>query len=178
MKKHLITIVGVLLVASIAIFSCKKKNNSGIAPEFGNSGNPTTGQTVTGNTTYTNPASDPSSVQVGGSGWSNPTCGTTNSLTLKAYNGVIDVTLGFSKPVTTGTYVIAGSPGDGACTLSILNAPNQPSGITWYGKSGSVVVNVSPTSISAVFPSTGVVCTQQSFNFPTVTAYGVVSCSQ
>ncbi len=180
MKKQILTTASVLLIIGITIFSCKKKDESGIAPEFGNSGNPTTGnQTVTGTTTYTNPASENTVVQVGGTGWSNPTCGTTNSISLKAVNGNNDVTVSFATAISmpgTFTYAIGSTPGPNVCAMTVLNAPNQPAGITWYAKRGQVIVNAGATSITASLKN--VECTQLSFNFPTVVVNGQVSCSQ
>lgn len=178
MKKTLYTTASLLFVIGIIIFSCKKKTSTGVSPGYGNSKNPTTtGQTVTGNTTYTNPATENTSMLVGGSGWVNPTCGTTNSLSLKGINGTIDVTVSFSTTiVNSGTFAIAAAPASGACAMTILNAPNQPSGIVWYAKSGEVIVNVNANSITANIKN--VVCTQQTFNFPTVVANGQIGCSQ
>ncbi len=137
---------------------------------------PKNNMTVTGSATITNPATQNSSLLVGGAGWSNPSCASTNSLVLKAINGNIDVTINFLFPPTTGTYAIApNNPGPQACTMTVLNAPNQPAGIMWYGKTGQVVVNVTATSINATF--NGVLCTQQNFNFPTVGVSGNISCN-
>lgn len=136
---------------------------------------PKNNMTVTGSATITNPATQNSSLLVGGAAWSNPTCASTNSLVLKAINGSIDVTLNFLFPPTTGTYAIAANPGPQACSITVLNAPNQPAGIIWYAKVGQVVVNTNSTSIQASF--SGILCTQQNFNFPTVGISGAMGCN-
>lgn len=182
MKKQFLIISGFAIISAVLVFSCaKKKDNGAITPTYkedatGTGGNPNVGnQTVTGTATLTNPATTNSSLLVGGNGWSNPTCISTNSITLKGVNGSIDVTLNFLFPPTTGTYAIASNPGPMACSMIVNNAPNQPSGIVWYGKTGQVVVNTTTTAINASF--SGVVCTQQNFNFPTVGVSGNLGCN-
>ncbi|MEO6304214.1 MAG: hypothetical protein ABIP51_13695 [Bacteroidia bacterium] len=182
MKKQFLIISGFAIISASLIFSCaKKKDDNRIAPTYkedatGTGGNPNVGnQTVTGTATLTNPATQNSSLLVGGAGWSNPTCISTNSITLKGINGSIDVTLNFLFPPTTGTYAIAASPNAQACSMTINNAPNQPSGIVWYGKTGQVVVNTTTTAINASF--SGILCTQQNFNFPTVGVSGNLGCN-
>lgn len=132
-------------------------------------------QTTTGTATITNPATQNSSLLVGGSGWSNATCISTSSITLKNINGATDVTLNFLSPPTSGTYVIAANPASQACALTVVNAPNQPAGVVWYGKTGEVVINTTATSIDASF--SGILCTQQNFNFPTVGVSGTMGCN-
>jgi hypothetical protein len=170
-------VVLMMLLTALVIVACEKKKSNAISPTYGATGNPNPGaQTVTGNTTPTNPATENTSMIVGGSGWTNPTCGSTFSITLKGYNGTTDVTISFAKAMKTGTYAIAATPsGTTTCAMTIVNAPNQPAGIVWYGKSGSVVVNTTSASISAGFQD--IVCTQQSFGFPTVSASGFLGCS-
>ncbi len=182
MKKQFLIISGFAIISASLIFSCaKKKADDRIQPTYkedatGTGGNPNVGnQTVTGTATLTNPATQNSSLLVGGAGWSNPTCSSTNSITLKGLNGSIDVTLNFLFPPTTGTYAIAASPNANSCSMIINNAPNQPSGIVWYGKTGSVAVNTTSNSIQASF--TGILCTQQNFNFPTVGVSGNLGCN-
>jgi hypothetical protein len=179
MKNKLLILSFFLVLSGALLFSCqKKKPSEGITPTYGTTGNPNPGyQTVTGTTTYTNPATENSSMYVGGIGWTNPTCGTTQSITLRAINDNIDVTLSFATSIKSGTYAVSTTPaGTSACALTIRNAPNQPAGIIWYGTSGAVIVNTTSTSINAQFSN--VVCTQQNFSFPTVSASGVVGCSQ
>jgi len=182
MKKQFLIISGLAVITASLIFSCaKKKDDNRITPTYkeeatGTGGNPNVGnQTVTGTATLTNPATTNSSLLVGGAGWSNPTCISTNSITLKGINGNIEVTLNFLFPPSTGTYAIASSPNAQACSMVITNAPNQPSGLVWYGKTGQVVVNTTTTAIQASF--TGVLCTQQNFNFPTVGVSGNLGCN-
>jgi hypothetical protein len=182
MKKNLLSLK-VLFVfgATILFFSCvKKKDDTAITPTYketgGSNGNPNVGNvTVTGTATLTNPATQNSGVTVGGSGWSNPVCSTSSSLTLKGINGNIDVTLTFLIPPSTGNYAIATQAGPGTCAMTVVNAPNQPAGIVWYAKTGIVAVNTTTTSINAQF--NGITCTQQNFNFPTVTLNGNIACN-
>ena len=182
MKKQFLIISGFAIITSALIFSCaKKKDNGAITPTYkeeatGTGGNPNVGnQTVTGTNTVTNPATQNSQLQVGGSGWSNPTCSSTFSTTLKGINGAIDITLTFAFPPTTGSYAIAASPNASSCSMVVSNAPNQPAGIVWYGKTGSVAVTTTSNGISASF--TGILCTQQNFNFPTVGVSGSLGCN-
>jgi len=159
------------------VSACEKKGDkNAIKPDYGATGNPNPdNQTVTGATTYTNPATQNTSIKIGDTGWSNLTCASTNSATLKGTKGEIEVTLSFPGAATTNTYAIASVPAAGACAMTIVNAPNQPAGLVWYAKQGTVAVVTSSNSIKATF--NGVVCTQQTFNFPTVSASGTVSCN-
>ena len=181
MKKQYLLFSGIALIALSIIFSCSKKNNDSITPTYkedatGTGGNPNANnQTVTGTSTLTNPATANSNLVVGGSGWSNPTCVSTNSITLKGYNGSIEVTLNFLTPPSTGTYAIAANPSTNAVSMTVLNAPNQPSGIVWYAKSGNVAVSTTTSAIQASF--NGIICTQQTFNFPTVGVSGSLGCN-
>jgi hypothetical protein len=177
MKKQLLVALG-FATAIVILFACQKKNDKdAIAPTYGSTGNPyPNNQTVTGSTTYTSPATEPSVLSVGGSGWYNPTCLSTLSLTLRAYNGNTEVYLTFASAAHSGTYAVASMASSGACAMTVNNAPDQPAGVTWVGKAGTVVINTTSTSINATF--TGVVCTQQTFNYPTVTVSGFLACSQ
>jgi hypothetical protein len=161
----------------VTLISCEKKKSEGISPTYGATGNPHPGaQTVTGTSTPSNPATENTSIQVGGQGWSNPSCSSTLSLTLKGFSGNTEVTLAFATAIKSGTYAISTNPsGSSSCAMMIVNAPNQPNGIVWYGKTGSVSVLTTTSSINASFNN--VVCTQQNFGFPTVTASGVLGCS-
>src|SRR4051812_3422588 len=122
--KKLFALVPLLILVGL---SCNKKGDSNaIKPGYGATGNPNPGQqTVTGATTYSNPATDNTSILVGTSGWSNLTCSSTNSATLKGNFGSTEVILSFSEAAKTGTYAISTVPGAGACAMSISNAPNQ-----------------------------------------------------
>lgn len=179
MKKQLV-LFGVLITAIIVTISCQKKDNSdAIAPSYGSTGNPyPNNQTVTGSTSFTNPATKNTSVDVGNTaGWTNPTCLTTGSITLRGFKGNTEVVLNFAQPVVNGvTYNIASTAqGTTACQLQISNAPDQPAGVTWYGKTGSVAITISASNITAILNN--VVCTQSSFNFPTVLVTGFIGCS-
>lgn len=176
MKKQF-ALFGVVIAAVVISFSCQKKDNSdSISPTYGSTGNPyPNNQTVTGSTSYTNPATNNSSIEVGNIGWTNPTCFTTGSITLRGYKGNTEVVLSFAQPAITGTYNIASvASGTTACSMQITNAPDQPAGVNWYGKTGIVIVNVQSTSINAILKD--VVCTQSTFNFPTVLVSGFLSC--
>lgn len=179
MKKPL-SLIGLAIILSIT-FSCKDKNDkNAIAPDYSSTGNPfPNNQTVTGSSTYTSPATKNTSFTVGDLGWSNPSCISTQSLALRAKKDEVDVILTFASPITYSsgpiTYAISGTPGNGACALSVLNAPDQPAGVYWYGKSGSVVVTTTSTSINANLVN--VVCTQKDFNFPQVMVTGALGCA-
>jgi hypothetical protein len=170
-----------IILGFFIAFSCQKKDSTGISPDYkdnsGTGGNPNANNpTVTGATVAANPATQNSSILVGGSGWSNPSCGSTNSLSLKGINGTVDVTVTFATAPITGTYAIGNIATAGICSIKVLNAPNQPTGIVWVGKAGIVSVNTSPTSINATF--SGVRCQQESFSLPEVSVNGGVGCSQ
>src|SRR4051812_3381769 len=84
------------LLLSVAVSCGKKTDKNAITPDYGATGNPNpNNQTVTGATSYSNPATKNSSLLVGSSGWSNLTCASTSSATLKGSNGTTDVTLSF-----------------------------------------------------------------------------------
>jgi uncharacterized repeat protein (TIGR02543 family) len=121
-----------------------------------------------------NPASENSSMNCGGSGWSNPTCSSSGSLTLKGIWGSTEVALIFNAIPTTGTYNVSSVSGPSNVQVTVLNAPTQPSGIIWYGKTGIVSINATSTSIIASFA--GVQCVQANLNFPVVTLNGTVGC--
>jgi len=182
MKKQFLIAISVLCCISIAISSCNRKKNEGISPTYGSTGNPNPNNpTVTGNVTPTNPATENTSMYIGGIGWTNPTCGTTNSLALKGFNNGTgsEVTIAFNKglnTIGTSTYQVAPTVGNNVCSLTIVNAQGQPNGLVWIGKSGSVVVTTTTAGISASFNN--VACTQASFNFPTVSASGFLGCNQ
>ena len=183
MKKYFIATAGLALTLSIVFLACTKKNDSNaITPTYkeeatGTGGNPTKDQvTVTGsNTMQTNPASNSSSINTSNVGFTFPTCASTSSLALKALNGSVDVTVSFALPPTTGVYQVGPGVGNGMCTVVVNNAPNQPAGVVWYGKTGSVSVSTSTNGISAVLNS--VQCTQATFQFPQVVVTGNMSCN-
>lgn len=181
MKKPFALIAGLAVILSISI-SCKDKNSkNAITPDYGATGNPyPNNQTVTGSTTYTSPATQNTPLIVGDIGWSNPSCVSSASLILRATKGNTEVLLTFASPPPTGTvstYAIGGTPGTGVCAVTVLNATDQPAGVVWYGKSGTVSVSTTSTSINATLGS-GIVCTQKDFNFPHVVVSGVLGCTQ
>lgn len=185
MKKSFFILTGAIAIASVVLFACKKKKDETIHPTYkeeatGTASNPQPNNvTVTGTQTVANPATENSSINAGGGGWSNPSCITTNSLYLKGLNGDTEVTITFAQPPVVGqsTYNVASTPGLNACALTVLNAPNQPSGIMWYGRSGVITVNSSTSAVSAAITGTGVMCVQSTFNFPQVYVSGVIGCN-
>jgi hypothetical protein len=125
--------------------------------------------------TPTNPATQNTSLQVGGSGWLNANCSASSSLSLVSINGQTNVYLNFGSAMTSGTYAIStGTFSPNTCQLTVTSAPNQPPTITWYGKTGSVIVNATSTGITATINN--VICTQTSFNFPVVAVSGTMGC--
>ncbi|HQQ94804.1 MAG TPA: hypothetical protein PLQ93_09630 [Bacteroidia bacterium] len=181
MIKGSLKLIALSLAGLAVILACEKKSSSGIGPDYkqnsGTGGNPNQNNpTVTGSSTLTNPATQNSSMLVGGTGWSNPTCPSTNSLALKGDNGESQVTLTFSTAIITGTYNIGPVPGPSVCAMSVVNAPGQPAGIVWIAKTGMVSVNTSTSAINASF--IGIQCTQPNFIYPVVSVSGTLSCSQ
>ncbi len=183
-KKHITSfkVLGLGLFFAAMLLACEKKDPStGITPDYkqnsGTGGNPNQNNpTVTGTTTLTNPATENSSILVGGTGWSNPTCPSTNSLALKGVNGETQVTLTFANTIAAQVYTVGTVPSASICAMTVVNAPNQPAGITWIGKSGLVTVSTTSTAISATF--TSIQCTQPTFIYPVVSVSGTLSCSQ
>lgn len=176
------TVLGVLILAILSVSSCEKKDpNNGVSPDYkqnaGTGSNPNQNNpTVTGTSTLTNPATKNTNLLVGGSGWSNPTCPSTASLVLKGINGETEVVLSFASNIVSGTYQIGPAPSPSVCAMTVVNAPEQPAGVTWIGKSGQVVVNTSSVSITANFSS--IPCVQPSFIYPVVSVSGTLACAQ
>ena len=177
MKKNLVLYVGLMAILTFVV-ACEKKNSStAIAPDYSATGNPNpNNQTVTGSNTYTNPATQNSSFVAGGIGWSNPTCISTGSTSLKGISGTTEVILSFLGAATSGTYAITSKPSTNSCALVAYNVPDQPAGVLWYGRSGTVVVSTNSTSIGAQLMNA--VCTQSTFNFPIVSVSGNIGCNQ
>ncbi len=187
MKKTTILACSALMITALVFFACKKKetatcgDENTVKPGFksactGTGGNPNAGNaTQTGTVPITNPASENSNLNVGGSGWSNPSCASSGSITLKGMSGSIEVTMNFNTVPTTGNYNVSSVSAPTNVQVTILNAPNQPAGTTWYGKTGVVSVNSSTSSINATF--TGIQCVQSNFNFPVVSLSGNIGCN-
>lgn len=180
MKKISIIAITFVCLTTLLFFACSKKDNGAIKPDYksnaGGGGNPCAGcATQTGSVPVTNPATENSSLNCGGSGWLNPSCASSGSLTLKGISGSVEVTLSFNSVPITGQYNISNISGPTNVQMTVLNAPNQPSGLTWYARSGVVSVNTNSTSINATF--TGIQCVQSNFNFPIVTVSGNVGCN-
>jgi len=184
MKKNFLVIPGLIALLTIVVFSCKKKSDTGTGPgykeENGTGLNPfPNNPTVTGTPTSTNPATQNSQIVVGGANqiWSNLSCASTSSISLKSVNGLIDVTLKFVSPPATGVYAIGPIPTPNqVCSMEVNNAPNQPAGTVWYGKSGMISVTTTSAAIGATI-TTNVICVQQNFNFPQVSVSGNMGCN-
>lgn len=187
MKKINILALTFVTIAALVFFACEKKetascsDGSTVKPGYkdactGTGGNPNAGNaTQTGSVPITNPASENSSLNVGGSGWLNPSCASSGSLTLQGISGSVKVTLSFNVIPTPGSYNVSSVSGPSNVQVMVENAPSQPSGITWFGKTGVVTVNSNSTSINATF--TGIQCVQSNFNFPVVSVSGNVGCN-
>lgn len=187
MKNYKSIVFSSLIVVGLIFYACKKKDSktcgdaSAIKPSYktectGTGGNPNAGNaTHTGSVPITNPASENSSLIAGGGGWLNPSCASTGGLILEGVNGSTKVTLQFSQSPTTGNYNVSNISGPTNVAVTVLNAPNQPSGIVWYGKTGVVSVTSSTNAINATF--SGIQCVQSNFNFPVVTVSGQVGCN-
>jgi len=183
MKKKLFILSGVLAMTVLLTFACKKKKDETIAPQYkadtGTGGNPDPNNiTTTGTTTFAPVPTENSSFYVGGAGWSNPSCITTNSLYLKANNGATEVTVTFAFPPSVGTttYQVASNVGAQTCVFTVLNAPGQPADIMWYGRSGAIQVVSTGTTVNASIIGS-IRCEQSNFKFPAVTATGVLGCN-
>lgn len=181
MKKLLFPALFLSAISLVLITSCKKKEDNTIQPTYknlalGTGANPCINcVTVGGTTTYTNPATANTSILVGGSGWGYDACATTAN-TLKGVSGstIVNLLIG-GATVTTATYALTENiPVSGQARLTITNAPNQPDGIVWYAKSGTVAVTTSTNGTTAIFNN--VPCLQKTFLFPVVTASGSLTC--
>lgn len=189
MKKIFLSLFSVVLVGTLIVVSCKKKNDdTAITPGYKNDGlgtgaNPnTTIVTTTGTVATTSTANQNSTFSgIGTTGtWSSINCSTSPAPSvIQISNSSLgsNVAIYFNGPVTAGTYALVSSntsiPAGSAC-LVISNPPSQPSGTTWYSASGSITVTNSGNAYTATFNS--IACYQQSSTFPTVTASGQVGC--
>ncbi len=162
----------IILSPLLMLFFCfctKKKSSTNTSNNNNSTTNGTPTQTI-------NPCTQNSTLVIGGSGWSNITCASTSSLSLKSINGLTDITVTFASPPTSGTYYqVYPSVGVGGCTIILNNAPSQPAGVIWYGIVGSVSVTTSATGIIATFVN--VQCEQYDFIFPRVTLNGFLECN-
>lgn len=182
MKKLSILSLACVTVAALVFFACSKKSQDDtIKPTYkdqatGTGGNPNAGNaTQTGSVPITNPAAENSSLNCGGAGWNNPSCASSGSLTLQGVSGSVKVTLSFNTIPVTGQYNVSSVSGPSNVQVVVENAPGQPSGVNWYGKTGVVSVNSNTSSINATF--TGIQCVQSNFNFPFVSVSGNVGCN-
>jgi hypothetical protein len=184
MKKYLFLFSGLIAINCLILMACKKKQDDTITPTYkseasGTASNPQPNNvTVTGQTPTNNVPTNYTTIDISAAGWSNPSCVTTNSLYLQALNGGTKVTVTFATPPTIGTYTynVASIPGQLACSVQVENAPEQPEGVLWVGRSGKIKVITNLNSVSAAIIE-NVVCYQSSgFNFPTVTVKGSLGC--
>ena len=136
----------------------------------------TSSTTVTGTTSTGNQATQNSALIVGGAGWSYDAC-SVNPNTLKAYNGTTQVQIEFGGgTINSMTYAFtSGLPAPGQARMTVIDAPGQPSGITWYSKNGTVSVTTGTAGTTATFSNIG--CVQQTYLFPMVTVSGTLTCN-
>ncbi len=199
MKKIIFpSLVAVVTSTVFLAFACNDKHNPNSKNSIqgtykeestGTAANPNIGVvTVTGTSTLTNPATQNTSLQVSGAGWSYDGCTNTSSLTgspsLNGKNGSTNVSIVFGTPPPLGAAIpytlTAGTPSGFQARMTVSNAPGQPDGIVWYSKSGTLSVTtvtsaISPfTSTSATFNN--VQCLQYTFLFPVVTVSGALIC--
>lgn len=167
MKDIIITLI---TLQALWFASCVKKNQT----------SQNTSQSIsitTGTNTIINPATQNSTLQIGGSipGWVFDGCAISNN-SLAAHLGNTDVKLTFTgSGIFSGNYLLVpGAPLAGQASLVITDAPGQPSGVKWYSKSGIVSVTSGTSGIVATFSN--VPCAQSSFTFPIVTASGIMTC--
>lgn len=179
-------------ICLIFIFiSCDKKLNdpNAIQPtnkteSTGTGANPNIGVvTVTGTSTLTNPATQNTSIYVGGGAcWTYNSCVATTTNTgsseLVAHCGstIVDITFGTPPPIGNSNYtLVSGTPTGMQARMVIGNAPGQPTGINWYSKSGMLSVSTG-TNLQTTATFTNIQCLQNSFLFPVVTASGNMTC--
>lgn len=184
MKRFILPALLLGALSSIFIISCKEKANNAITPTYknlaqGTGANPCINCiTVTGTSTVTNPATQNTALQIGGStsGWTFDGCAASPN-TLTGYNGTTKVQLTFGgTPPFNGNYSLTQNlPLTNQARMIVLNAPGQPDGIAWYSKSGTVSVVTTTAGTQASF--TNIQCLQYSFLFPVVTVSGNLSCS-
>lgn len=171
------------LSAAVLVISCKEKANNAITPTYKNLAQGTGANpciqciSVTGTSTVTNPATQNTAINVGGTnpGWSFDGCATSlNTLTGHNGNTTIQMTFG-GGAITTGNYALVSTlPLSGQARMIVTNAPGQPDGIVWYSKSGTVAVTTGTAGTQATFNN--VQCLQQNFLFPVVTVSGNLTC--
>jgi len=118
-----------------------------------------------------NPATQNTNFIIGGSGWS---CGIQSSTFTATYNSSQVKFIFNSNAPQNGQYTMASTAAPGACAVTLLNAPDQPAGILWFGKSGTVTVSFSNSAFYVSFLNA--VFTQKNFNFPAVTASAALAC--
>lgn len=185
MKKIFLSSLVVLgLSVAVITVSCKDKNNNSITPTYrtqaggASGGNPCLQcVTVTGTVTPTDPATQNSSLLVGGSGWSYNSCSSAPN-TMTGFTGSTQVQILFGGgPITSGIYAFtSGIPTNGQARMTVNNAPGQPEGIVWYSKSGTVSVVTTTANTTATFNN--IQCTQASpYIFPVVSVSGTLTCS-
>lgn len=168
--KYNVIIINFLLC--INFISCVKKDQTS---QFTNKNIVIT----TGKNTVVNPATQNSTLQVGGSapGWWYDGCAMSNNSLTGHLGSTTDVKLTFPvSGIYSGNYLLVpGMPLAGQASLVITNAPGQPTGVKWYSQSGTVSVVTGTSGVVATFSN--VPCTQSYFTFPIVTASGILTCN-
>ena len=181
--------VAVIASAMFLTFACEKQKNpnapnslTSIQPTFkeastGTAANPNIGVvTVTGSSNITNPATQNSSLKVGGAGWQYDACAT-NPNTVTGYLGTtkVSIILGSPAPLGTTPYTLSrATPSGTMAQMIVSNAPGQPDGINWYSTGGTITVNNSAGLLTVTFNN--IQCLQYSFLFPVVTVSGALIC--
>lgn len=185
MKKLILSAFSVIAIASIVFISCKPKNDSdAITPTYkdeatGTGGNPNiTNVTTTG--TIATTGTQQSSVMTGigqGVNWSSVGCSGQSCITVSNTNLGTTVTICFAGPPAAGTYQLVNSVGlvtpTTAC-LTVYNPTGQNTGTAWYSSSGTVVVTVNGSAITASFSN--IPCYETPGSFYSVTVSGQVGC--
>lgn len=184
-----LSLMAATVACSLIILSCEKNPNSpnsiqGTNKEqsTGTAANPNIGVvTVTGRGTLNNPATQNSSIQVSGAGWSYDACTNSGpgngSSSLTGHNGStsVNIVFGSTVPLSNSTWTIVDhAPNAGEAELIVKNAPGQPDGLVWYSKSGTAYVTVTGSQTTVTF--SGVPCLQSQYLFPTVTVSGALIC--
>ncbi len=190
MKKIILSALTVLIVGSVILISCKKKNDSSaITPTYkdeavtGTGNNPNiTNVTTTGTISTTSVAMQNSSMTgIGTIGsWTSSNCVAGQTcLSISNSSTGTSISVCFSVTPTPGTYQLVNSgsllsSGPNKCFMSVNNPPGQPTGSNWFSNSGIVTVTASGTGITASFSA--IACTQSPGSFPVVTVSGQVGC--
>lgn len=183
MKKILLSVLSIFVIASIVFVSCKSKTDSdAITPtykdEAGTGGNPNaTNVTTTGTIATTSTQQNSSMTGVGtGAAWTSPGCSGQTCLINTNTSTSTTVTICFSSAPTPGTYQLVNSSGllgPGKAFMTVANPPGQDAGSVWYSSAGNVVVT-GTGPITASFSN--IACYKTPGSFYAVTVSGQVGC--